>query len=141
MASLQESTLGAFLFLSTQSLRHPPLLAQILPELFIQPAYMMQMTATRRKPSTAATAGRVSLLGVMVSSPYLPSMPISKVISWISCSDFPLSQIAKEFVGWMKSGPKDIGTATFETLRICEKSMNYWDGGFILLEATTRTRR
>jgi hypothetical protein len=41
----------------------------------------------------------------------------------------------------MKSGPKDIGTATFETLRICEKSMNYWDGGLILLEATTRTRR
>jgi len=33
------------------------------------------------------------------------------VISWISCSNFPPSQIAKEFVGWMKSGPKDIGTA------------------------------
>ena len=51
------------------------------------------------------------------------------MIFWISGSDFPPSQIAKEFVGWMKSGPKDIGTATFETLRICEKSMNYEDGG------------
>jgi hypothetical protein len=48
---------------------------------------------------------------------------------WGLCSDFPPSQIAKEFVGWMKSGPKDIGTATFETLRICENCMNYWDGG------------
>jgi len=62
-----------------------------------------------------------------MSSPYCPSMPISKVIS---CSDFLPRQIAKEFVGWMKSGPKDIGTATFETLRICEKSMNYWVEGY-----------
>ena len=51
------------------------------------------------------------------------------MITWISCSDFPPSQIAKEFVGWIKGGPKDIGTAKFETLSICEKSMNYWDGG------------
>jgi len=42
-------------------------------------------------------------------------MPISKMISWISCSDFPSSQIAKEFAGWIKGEPKDIGTATFET--------------------------
>jgi hypothetical protein len=35
-------------------------------------------------------------------------MLISKVISWISCSDFPPSQIANEFVGWMKSGPKTL---------------------------------
>ena len=51
------------------------------------------------------------------------------LISWISCSDFPPSQIAKEFFGGIKGGPKDIGTAKFETLSICEKSMNYWDGG------------
>jgi hypothetical protein len=67
--------------------------------------------------------------GSSMSSPYCFSMLISKVISWISCSDFPPSQIVKEFVGRMKSGPKDIGTATFETLRICERSMNYWDRG------------
>jgi hypothetical protein len=60
----------------------------------------------------------------------LSSIPISRAISWISCSDFLPRQIAKEFVGWMKSGPKDIGTATFETLRICEKSMNYWVEGY-----------
>jgi len=43
----------------------------------------------------------------------------------------------------MKSGPKDIGTATFETLRICEKREEYELLGWrvILLEATTRTRR
>jgi hypothetical protein len=29
----------------------------------------------------------------------------------------------------MKSGPKTLELPTFETLRICEKSMNYWDGG------------
>jgi hypothetical protein len=51
------------------------------------------------------------------------------LISWISCSDFPPSQIGKEFLGRIKGGPKDIGTAKFETLSICEKSMNYWDGG------------
>ena len=67
--------------------------------------------------------------GSSMSSPYCFSMLVLKVISRISYSDFPSSQIAKEFIGWMKSGPKDIGTATFETLRICEKSMNYWDGG------------
>jgi hypothetical protein len=66
----------------------------------------------------------------LISSPYLSSIPISRAISWISCSDFLPRQIAKEFVGWMKSGPKDIGTATFETLRICEKSMNYWVEGY-----------
>jgi len=65
-----------------------------------------------------------------MSSPYCFSMLISKVISWIFCSDFQPSQIAKEFVGWMKRGPKDIGTASFETLRICEKSMNYWEEGY-----------
>jgi hypothetical protein len=56
---------------------------------------------------------------------------------------FPPSQIAKEFVGCMKSGPKDIGTATFETLRICEKREEYELLGWrvILLEATTRIRR
>jgi ADP-ribosylglycohydrolase len=42
---------------------------------------------------------------------------------------FEPKQIAQEFVSWMKSGPKDIGMATSETLRICEKSSNYWDGG------------
>ena len=65
-----------------------------------------------------------------MSSPCYRRMLISKLISWISFSDFPPSQIAKEFVGWMKCGPKDIGTATFETLRICEKSMNYWMEGY-----------
>ena len=35
----------------------------------------------------------------MISSPYLPNIQISKVIFWISGSDFPPSQIAKEFVG------------------------------------------
>ena len=63
-----------------------------------------------------------------MDSPYCFSMLISKVISEISCSDFPPSQIAKKFLGWMKSEPKDIGTATFKTLRICEKSMNYGNG-------------
>jgi len=37
-------------------------------------------------------------------------------------------QVAQEFVGWIKSGPRDIEAATFETLEICEKSSNYWDG-------------
>jgi hypothetical protein len=78
---------------------------------------------SRQRPRTCVSWGS------LISSPYLPSIPISRAISWISGSDFPPSQIAKEFVGWTKSGPKDIGTATFETLRICEKSMNYEDGG------------
>jgi len=35
-------------------------------------------------------------------------MLISKAISWISCSGFPPSQIAEEFVGWMNCGQKTL---------------------------------
>jgi len=39
-------------------------------------------------PQRAARRACVSLRS-LISSPYCPSMPILKVISWISCSDFP----------------------------------------------------
>jgi ADP-ribosylglycohydrolase len=43
---------------------------------------------------------------------------------------FDPSRIAKEFINWANSRPMDIGISTSETLRICQNSANYWDGGY-----------
>ncbi|MDD2836478.1 MAG: hypothetical protein PHY05_10065 [Methanothrix sp.] len=55
------------------------------------------------------------------------------LLAHIPSSDLPPSKIAKEFVGWMKSGPKDI-----EDLREGYELLGW---RVILLEATTRTHR
>jgi hypothetical protein len=69
-------------------------------------------------------------LGAFLLSPHLLRHPL---LAQIPSSDLPPSKIAKEFVGWMKSGPKDI-----EDLRE-EYELPGWR--IILLEAATRTRR
>ena len=58
-------------------------------------------------------------------------MALCIVRPFMESRKFDPAMIAREFVSWMKSGPKDIGNATYETLRTCEKSKNYWDGGLL----------
>jgi hypothetical protein len=70
-----------------------------------------------------------STLGAFLLSPHLLRHP--PLLAQIPSSDLPPSKIAKEFVGWMKSGPKDI-----EDLRE-EYELLGWR--VILLEVTTHT--
>jgi ADP-ribosylglycohydrolase len=56
-------------------------------------------------------------------------MALCMVKSFLKEGKFDPCDIALEFVSWMKSGPIDIGTTTFRSLKAIEDGSLYWQGG------------
>jgi len=56
-------------------------------------------------------------------------MALCIIRSYFQMGGFDACAIASEFVSWMKSGPRDMGSTTKKTLLICEQSSRFWEGG------------
>jgi ADP-ribosylglycohydrolase len=57
-------------------------------------------------------------------------MALCMVISYLRESKFNSSNIAREFLSWMRNEPLDIGTTTSRALKAIKEESVYWQGGF-----------
>ncbi len=56
-------------------------------------------------------------------------MALCMIRSYFREGGFDPQGIAREFVSWMRGGPRDIGATTRRTLQICAGAETFWDGG------------
>ena len=56
-------------------------------------------------------------------------MALCMIRSYFREGGFDPQGIAREFVSWMRGGPRDIGGTTRRTLQICAEGGRFWEGG------------
>jgi len=56
-------------------------------------------------------------------------MALCIIRSYFLEGGFEPDGIAREFVSWMRGGPKDMGATTRRTLQICAQGGSFWEGG------------